>query len=233
MVARRQGDRLRLGARRRAVGLGGERGRRDRAQGVDGGGPRRRAVVGTWRRDRVSRDHWRRPRRRRRRARASRYESPARLTGAENVFAFRASWASPTDFFYVSDGKIRKRSADGGSAPQTIEFTATMQVTRAETAYPHRKRDFTSTTPRPVLGIVRPVISPDGKQIAFAAVGDIYVMPVGGASRSTSRRMRRSTPIRRGRPTARSWSTRPTRTANISSSGSATCAPARAGRSPR
>src|SRR5262249_52373577 len=27
-----------------------------------------------------------------------------------------------------------------------------------------------------VLGIVRPVISPDGKQIAFAAVGGIYVM---------------------------------------------------------
>ena len=42
------------------------------------------------------------------------------------------------------------------------------------------KRDFTSTAPRQALGIVRPVISPDGKQIAFAAVGDIYVMPVGG-----------------------------------------------------
>ena len=55
-----------------------------------------------------------------------------------------------------------------------------MQVTRAQTAYTHRKRDFTSTAPRQVLGIVRPVISPDGKQIAFAAVGDIYVMPVGG-----------------------------------------------------
>jgi hypothetical protein len=27
------------------------------------------------------------------------------LTGDENVFAFRASWASPTEFFYVSDGK--------------------------------------------------------------------------------------------------------------------------------
>src|ERR1700733_12896630 len=36
------------------------------------------------------------------------------------------------------------------------------------------------STPRNVLGIVRPVISPDGKKIAFAAVGDIYVMPVGG-----------------------------------------------------
>ena len=38
------------------------------------------------------------------------YES-RQLTGSENVFAFRASWASPTDFYYVSDGKIRKRSA--------------------------------------------------------------------------------------------------------------------------
>src|SRR6185369_1883914 len=55
-----------------------------------------------------------------------------------------------------------------------------MQVIRAERAYPHRKRDFTTTTPRQALGIVRPVISPDGKAIAFAAVGDIYVMPVGG-----------------------------------------------------
>ncbi len=111
---------------------------------------------------------------------ASRYEIAGKpITGAENVFAFRATWASPTEFFYVSDGKIRKRSADAGS-PQTVELSATMQVTRAQTAYAHRKRDFTSTTPRQVLGIVRPVISPDGKQIAFAAVGDIYVMPVGG-----------------------------------------------------
>jgi len=113
----------------------------------------------------------------------SRYEVDGKpLTGTENVFAFRASFvpgASSTDFYYVSDGKIRKRSATGGDA-QTIPFTATMVVTRAATAYPHRKRDFTTTTPRPVLGIVRPVISPDGKQIAFAAVGDIYVMPVGG-----------------------------------------------------
>jgi Tol biopolymer transport system component/imidazolonepropionase-like amidohydrolase len=113
----------------------------------------------------------------------SRYEvAGTTQTGGENVFAFRASWASPKEFFYVSDGKIRKRAV-GGGAPQTVEFTAMMQVTRAETAYPHRKRDFTSTTPRPVLGIVRPMISPDGKQIAFAAVGDIYVTPVDGSSK--------------------------------------------------
>ena len=46
------------------------------------------------------------------------------ITGDENVFPFRASWISPTDFVYVSDGKIRRRTL-GGSASQTIEFSAT------------------------------------------------------------------------------------------------------------
>ena len=110
----------------------------------------------------------------------SRFEAEGKgLTGRENVFAFRASWAGPTDFFYVADGHIRKRALSGGDA-QTIPFTATLPVTRAHTAYVPRTRDFTSTAPRQVLGIVRPVLSPDGQQIAFAAVGDIYVMPVGG-----------------------------------------------------
>jgi Tol biopolymer transport system component len=111
---------------------------------------------------------------------SSRYEIAGQtITGSENVFGFRAAWADAKSFYYVSDGRIRKRSVDGGSA-QTVEFSATLQVTRAASAYTRRKRDFTSTTPRQVLGVVRPVISPDGKQIAFAAVGDIYVMPIGG-----------------------------------------------------
>jgi Tol biopolymer transport system component len=110
----------------------------------------------------------------------SRYEIGGKaITGGENVFAFRAAWASPKEFYYVADGKIRKRTLDGGDA-QTVEFTAMMQVTRADGAYTRAKRDFTSVAPRQVLGVVRPVLSSDGKQIAFAAVGDIYLMPVGG-----------------------------------------------------
>jgi len=97
------------------------------------------------------------------------------LTGSENAFAFRVSWASPTEFYYVSDGKIRKRSLDGGEA-ETIPFKASMVVT--PTLFTHH-RDWDSTTPRKALGIIRPVISPDGTKVAFAAVGDIYVMPVG------------------------------------------------------
>jgi Tol biopolymer transport system component/imidazolonepropionase-like amidohydrolase len=99
------------------------------------------------------------------------------LTGRENAFSFRVSWASPADFFYVSDGKIRKRSINGGEA-KTIEFKATLNVTHP--VYTRRKRDFTSTAPRQALGIVRPVISADGKKIVFAALGDIYLMRVGG-----------------------------------------------------
>ena len=100
------------------------------------------------------------------------------LTGSENAFAFRASWASGSDFYYVSDGKIRKRSVNGGDA-ETVPFKATLQVTRVNGTYVRRKRDFDSTAPRKVLGIIRPVISPDGTKVAFAAVGDIYVMTIG------------------------------------------------------
>ena len=87
------------------------------------------------------------------------------------------SWASPTEFVYVSDGRIRRRTI-GTPAAQTVAFSATLQVTQPQ--YPRRVRDFTSTAPRKALGIVRPVISPDGSQIAFAAVGDIYVVPSSG-----------------------------------------------------
>lgn len=110
----------------------------------------------------------------------TRYEIDGQaVTDSENVFAFRASWASSSEYLYVSDGKIRRRSVSGLPL-QTVEFTATMPVIHPE--YARKRRDFTSATPRKTLGIVRPVISPDGTRIAFAAVGDIYVMPAAGGS---------------------------------------------------
>jgi Tol biopolymer transport system component len=108
----------------------------------------------------------------------SRYEIDGKpITGSENVFAFRAAWASPTDVFYVSDGRIRRRTL-AVAEPRTVDFSAAFQVTQPQ--YARRVRDFTSTKPRKVLGIVRPVLSPDGTQIAFAAVGDIYVVSTTG-----------------------------------------------------
>ncbi len=107
---------------------------------------------------------------------STRLESEGKpITEKENVFAFRPSWKD-NDFFYTSDGKIRKRTLDKPE-PQTVEFKATLQVQRA--TYTRRRRDFDSQAPRQVKGIVRPVISPDATKVAFGALGDIYLVTIG------------------------------------------------------
>ncbi|WP_246027492.1 amidohydrolase family protein [Novosphingobium umbonatum] len=92
------------------------------------------------------------------------------VSGKENVFPFRATWAGG-DLFYISDGLIRRRS---GTKLATIPFTARLEATRP--VYARAKRDFTSTAPRPVLGIQHPALSPDGQNIAFVALGDLYLV---------------------------------------------------------
>jgi Tol biopolymer transport system component len=101
------------------------------------------------------------------------------ITKNEMVFPFRPSFLGRDTFFYTADGKIRQRTLNGSS--QTIPFTAVLEVTPASGTYVRTPRDFSSQEPRKALGIVRPVISPDAKTIAFNALGDIYLMPVGGA----------------------------------------------------
>jgi Tol biopolymer transport system component/imidazolonepropionase-like amidohydrolase len=102
------------------------------------------------------------------------------ITGDEDVFPFRAQWVSPTELIYTADGKIKRRAISGGS-PTVIEFTAAVSFTR--TPYQSAARDFDSRTDRPVRGIMAPVISPDGTQVAFAALGDLWLMPIGGEAK--------------------------------------------------
>jgi Tol biopolymer transport system component len=99
------------------------------------------------------------------------------ITGDEHVFPFRVSFAPGGGFFYTADGKIKQRGADG--VAHIIPFTAQLEVTPVRNRYVRRKRDFNDPKPRQALGIVHPILSPDGKTIAFAALGDIYLMPVG------------------------------------------------------
>ena len=95
----------------------------------------------------------------------------------EDVFPFRASWLSPTEFLYTADGKIKRRSVDPND-PETVAFKATVTLERH--TYKRRRRDFDSTDPQPVLGIVTPAVSPDGNNIAFVALGDLWLLPIGG-----------------------------------------------------
>ncbi|MES4905870.1 MULTISPECIES: amidohydrolase family protein [unclassified Streptomyces] len=99
----------------------------------------------------------------------------------EEVFPFAARWISGNEVFYTGDGKIRRRSLSGASV-KDVPFTVRLTVPRV----PERPapRDFDSTAPREVKGIVGPSLSPDGRQVAFAALGDIWVGRIGSAPKA-------------------------------------------------
>jgi Tol biopolymer transport system component/imidazolonepropionase-like amidohydrolase len=97
----------------------------------------------------------------------------------EDVFPFRPQWISSGELLYTADGKIKRRPAAGGPA-RTIEFSADVSFTRP--AFTPKRHQFERSGPQPVRGIMHPAISPDGAQIAFAALGDLWLMPVAGGS---------------------------------------------------
>ena len=106
------------------------------------------------------------------------------ITGGENAFAFRAGWLSATEIVYTADGRIRRRRIPSGASTE-VPFTASLEVTPAR--YSRLRRDVDSRAPRKAVGIVGPAISPDGRSVAFVALGDLYLMPIGGAPQNLTR----------------------------------------------
>jgi len=90
------------------------------------------------------------------------------LTFDEDVFPFPVQWSSPHTFFYTADGHIKS-------------------VFLPKNTYQRKKRNFTSDVKRPVRGIMKPVISPAADQIAFVALGDLWLKPINGKSRRITR----------------------------------------------
>lgn len=111
------------------------------------------------------------------------------VSADEDVFPFRPQWLSANEVLYTADGKIKRRTitaapaegpASAGGASGTVSFSATLALTPAN--YTRKKRDFDAGAAKPVLGIVHPRASRDGKRVVFAALGDLWVMPISGGT---------------------------------------------------
>lgn len=102
----------------------------------------------------------------------------------EDVFPFRPQWVSATELLYTADGRIKRRPAAGGAA-RIVEFTA--NVSFARPAFTPKRKNFALAGAQPARGIVHPAVSPDGTQVAFAALGDLWTMPAGGTAQRLTR----------------------------------------------
>ncbi|MBY0433522.1 MAG: amidohydrolase family protein [Cyclobacteriaceae bacterium] len=99
-------------------------------------------------------------------------------TPEEDAFPFKVQWLDPREIIYTADGKIKRRNL-ATKKTSIIDFEATVSLHRPP--YERKKYDFDGATRQPVKGLMTPAVSPDGKKIAFTALGDIYVLSIGNS----------------------------------------------------
>ena len=102
--------------------------------------------------------------------------SPNYTGKTEDAFPFPAVWLSGSELLYTAGGKILHTSISAGTETP-ISFTAAIPSIRPQ--YAHRSYNFDETAEHAVKGIYAPTLSPDGKQVAFVALNQIYLMTIG------------------------------------------------------
>jgi Tol biopolymer transport system component/imidazolonepropionase-like amidohydrolase len=100
-----------------------------------------------------------------------------RLTEAdEDVFPSRVTRLRDGRYVYSADGVIKARRSASSQSVQ-LPFRARFSVERHR--YGRRRSDLGSSTARAAKGIYRPRVSPDGRHVAFAAIGDLWLLRIG------------------------------------------------------
>ena len=101
------------------------------------------------------------------------------LVVADDLYFFRPAWLADGSLIYGATGKIRRQDKEG--MVSVIPFSASIPVATPD--YRKKQRDFDSLIARPVVGIGSPALSPDGRQIVFRALNDLWVMTIGAKPR--------------------------------------------------
>ncbi len=89
----------------------------------------------------------------------------------EDVFPFRPSFSGDR-VFYTADGGIKLKSNFNGEVTE-IPFSANVVLSRP--SYQVKQRDFDLLDSVPVKGIYQPAISPNGNNVAYVALGDVWM----------------------------------------------------------
>jgi Tol biopolymer transport system component/imidazolonepropionase-like amidohydrolase len=101
-------------------------------------------------------------------------EPMTRLSAPPDVFPFRAEWLSNDEILYTANGALWRQPLDG--EPAQVPFEARVTLNRPK--YRRRAYEFPEHREhRPVKGFLRPVVAPVYSTLAFAALGDIWVLP--------------------------------------------------------
>ena len=105
-------------------------------------------------------------------------QSPVYTSKADDAYPFPAIWLSPGELLYTANGHILRTNISAKSET-VVPFTAGIETSRAP--YTHKVYNFDSTETKSVKGIWAPALSPDGKQVAFVALNQLYLMKIGSA----------------------------------------------------
>lgn len=104
------------------------------------------------------------------------------LTGDEDVFTARVAWSSPAQFFYAADGGIWRRAL-GSQQRVPVPLFAGVGVPAPPPVSLQPPLD--APGPYPVAGVNGWTASPNGRQFAFTALGDLWLFEGKKAHRLT------------------------------------------------
>jgi Tol biopolymer transport system component len=106
--------------------------------------------------------------------------SGKRVGDGDDVFPFPAAWLPGDRLLYAGNGGIHISTVETGKT-EDVPFEARFSLDRP--TYRHKRFDFDSKASKEVKGIVSPALSPNGKQVVFEALNQLWLMDIGGKPR--------------------------------------------------